>query len=61
VQFPPRVPICRRCKVASVKYSVQTVDGPDHSRVQVQIYQCPSCEKLGAEEITSGSGAGKAA
>jgi len=44
-----------------LKHSVQTVDGPKHTPVQVQIFECPNCKKLRAEEISSSSNAGEAA
>jgi transposase-like protein len=61
VKVPRQVATCPRCKVYMVKHSMQTVDDPKHSPIQVQIYECPSCYKLAAEEIGSSSGAGEAA
>jgi hypothetical protein len=61
VQVPRQVATCQRCKVYMVKHSVQTIDDPKHSPIQVQIYECLSCKKLAAEEIGSGSGTGEAA
>jgi hypothetical protein len=61
MQFSRLAVICRSCKVSMLKHSVQTVDGPKHTPVQVQIFECPNCKKLRAEEISSSSNAGEAA
>jgi hypothetical protein len=49
----PSFPTCGRCQVYMVKRDVEVVPGPNGAMVTVQIFECPSCDKLGAQEIAS--------